>query len=187
MPANEQNFLKAFPHKPFEAFAGQNTVCGFGRLEQLRTQHSLIPLFCLVLVMKYPRIGVGVLVIDKGRVLLGKRKGSHGAGTWSAPGGHLEFGESIEDCARREVREETGLEITDIRFGPFTNNIFTAEQKHYVTIFVLASPAAGELKNIEPDKCEGWEWFESTQLPEPLFPPLASLRQQGFFLSALQS
>lgn len=61
--------------------------------------------------MLTPGLGVGVLVIENGRVLLGKRKGSHGAGTWSAPGGHLEYGESIENCAEREVLEETGLRI----------------------------------------------------------------------------
>ena len=132
--------------------------------------------------MKQAKVGVGVLVIDKGRVLLGKRKGSHGTGTWSAPGGHLEFGESIEDCARREVLEETGLEIGDIRCGPYTNNVFVAEQKHYLTVFVLAKPLSGELKNMEPEKCEGWAWFEWERLPEPLFPPLTSLRQQGFVL-----
>lgn len=130
--------------------------------------------------MPSPQVGVGVLLIQNGRVLLGKRKGAHGAGTWSAPGGHLEFGESIDACARREVREETGLEIHDLQHGPFTNNVFEADNKHYVTVFVVARPAGGEPQMLEPDKCEGWAWFEWAALPEPLFAPLATLYSQGY-------
>jgi 8-oxo-dGTP diphosphatase len=74
-----------------------------------------------------PQVGVGVLIVENGRVLLGKRKGSDGAGTWSAPGGHLEFGETVEACARREVLEETGLQLQDLRLGPFTSNVFEAK------------------------------------------------------------
>jgi 8-oxo-dGTP diphosphatase len=129
-----------------------------------------------------PRVGVGVLVIESGRILLGKRRGSHGAGTWSAPGGHLEFGESVEACALREVLEETNLIIKNLRFGPFTNNVFETEKKHYVTVFVIATPASGTLTNREPQKCEGWAWFPWSSLPEPLFAPLITLRDQGFAL-----
>jgi 8-oxo-dGTP diphosphatase len=129
-----------------------------------------------------PQVGVGILVVENGRVLLGKRKGSHGAGTWSAPGGHLEFGESIEACARREVLEETNLALKNLRLGPFTSNVFESEKKHYVTVFVIAAPASATLKTMEPDKCEGWVWFEWSDLPEPLFAPLATLRSQGFVL-----
>lgn len=131
-------------------------------------------------VVTSPQVGVGVLIIENGRVLLGKRKGSHGAGSWSAPGGHLEFGETVEACAIREVLEETNLQISNLRFGPFTNNVFEAEHKHYVTVFVLADRATGVLQTMEPDKCEGWAWFEWSNLPQPLFPPLASLCSQGF-------
>ena len=130
--------------------------------------------------MSSPQVGVGVLIVQNGCVLLGKRKGAHGAGTWSAPGGHLEFGESIEECARREVLEETGLELQNIQYGPFTNNVFEADNKHYVTVFVLASSVGSEAKLLEPDKCEGWSWFEWSALPEPLFPPLSTLLKQGY-------
>jgi len=129
-----------------------------------------------------PQVGVGVLVIEHGRILLGKRKGSHGVGTWSAPGGHLEFGESVEDCARREVLEETNLILKNLRLGPFTNNVFESENKHYVTLFILAAPASDTLKTMEPQKCERWVWFEWSNLPDPLFAPIATLRSQGFIL-----
>jgi len=62
-----------------------------------------------------PLIGIGVIIIRAGKILLGKRRNTHGAGSWCCPGGHLEYGESFESCARLEVKEETGLEIENIR------------------------------------------------------------------------
>ncbi|GKZ30584.1 hypothetical protein AbraIFM66950_009661 [Aspergillus brasiliensis] len=87
-----------------------------------------------------PRVGVGVFVINhKGQIVLGQRKSSHGAGTWALPGGHLEFNESFESCAAREVLEETGLEVRDIRFLTATNDVMRDEGKHYVTVFMGCS------------------------------------------------
>jgi 8-oxo-dGTP diphosphatase len=114
-------------------------------------------------------------------VLLGKRSGSHGAGTWAPPGGHLEFGESIETCAQREVREETGLEIQNLRRGPYIDTLFTSENRHYITLFVLAESESGGAVVLEPDKCMGWSWHHWNDLPEPLFLPLEQLYKQGFF------
>lgn len=128
--------------------------------------------------MLTPRIGVGVLIFREGKLLLGRRKGSHGAESWAAPGGHLEFGESIEQCARREVLEETGLRLEDLSYGTFTNDIFPAEHKHYVTLFIVAHHAVGEPLLCEPDKCSGWQWFATDNLPQPLFVPLQNLRLQ---------
>ena len=127
-----------------------------------------------------PRIGVGVIVIRNNLILLGRRKGTHGAGTWAPPGGHLEFGESTEDCAKREALEETGLVLDNVSQGPFTNDIFIAEQKHYVTLFMISNCPIGEPKVLEPDKCEGWDWFDWANLPTPLFRSLASLLKTGF-------
>lgn len=115
-----------------------------------------------------------------GQVLLGRRVGSHGAGTYSAPGGRLEYGESIEQCARRELREETSLELGAVTLGPYTNDIFSEVEEQYVTVFVIAEQATGEPVNIEPQKCEGWAWFAWDELPSPLFPPLQSLVMSGF-------
>lgn len=127
-----------------------------------------------------PRIGVAVIVVKSGRVLLGKRKGAHGAGTWALPGGHLAYGESIEACAHREVMEETGLSIRDLKPGPYTNDIFSEEQKHYVTLFIVSRYVAGQLQVKEPDKCEAWDWFEWDHLPEPRFLSLENLQRQSF-------
>ncbi len=131
---------------------------------------------------QYPKIGVGVIVIKDRKVLLGKRKGTHGAEHWQFPGGHLEFGESVESCATREIYEETGLHIRHLRSGPFTNDIFEQEGKHYVTLFVIADYAGGHLEVKEPEKCECWEWFEWQHLPQPLFLPIQHLLQAGFDL-----
>ncbi|RJE22345.1 Nudix domain protein [Aspergillus sclerotialis] len=108
-----------------------------------------------------PKIGVGVFVFDKtGKIVLGKRKGSHGSGTWALPGGHLEFGESFEACAAREVLEETGLTIANIRFLTTINDVMEEEGKHYVTILMGCTPAGEDPmpKIMEPEKCSAWEW-----------------------------
>lgn len=121
-----------------------------------------------------PRVGVGVAVIKNNKILLGRRKGAHGAGDWSFPGGHLEFGETVEDCAKRELAEETGLNALSLRLGPWVDNLID-EDKHYVTLFVFVNDFEGDLKILEPEKCEGWSWFECNALPFPLFPPVDSL------------
>lgn len=112
----------------------------------------------------------------------GVRKGSHGAGTLALPGGHLEMYESWEDCAKREIKEEMDLELdNDVRFGHVTNDIMADEEKHYVTIFMMATPVegSGPPKNMEPDKSEGWEaysWEDVKAFGQgKLFGPLAKL------------
>jgi 8-oxo-dGTP diphosphatase len=127
-----------------------------------------------------PKIGVGVIILKDGKVLLGKRKNAHGEGSWCCPGGHLEFNESWKECATRETLEETSLKIKNIRFATATNDIFPIEEKHYVTIFMLADYDSGELQIMEPEKCERWEWFNWEKLPEPLFIPEQNLIKQGF-------
>jgi 8-oxo-dGTP diphosphatase len=126
------------------------------------------------------QVGVGVLVLRRGRVLLGQRLGSHGAQSWAPPGGHLEFGESVDACARREVMEETGLTLGALVSGPYTVDAFPEVGRHYVTLFVVALESFGEPERREPAKCAGWAWYPWDALPAPLFAPLASLRAQGF-------
>jgi hypothetical protein len=78
------------------------------------------------------RVGVGVIVQDPKspeKVFAGKRKGSHGAGKLALPGGHLEMHETWEVCAAREVEEETGLKIENIKFAHVTNDPMPDEGK----------------------------------------------------------
>lgn len=118
------------------------------------------------------RVGIGVCIFKDNKILLGKRKGSHGENTWCFPGGHLELKESWEECSIRETREETNLEIDNIKMIGVTNDIFEKEGKHYITIFMRADYKSGELVRMEPSKCEKWEWFKSNDLPKPLFLPI---------------
>lgn len=117
-----------------------------------------------------PKIGVGIMILKDGKVLLGKRKGSHGVGEYSFPGGHLEYMESFEDCARREIKEECGVEVKNIRFQLLAN-IKQYAPKHYVHIGLIADWASGEPEILEPEKCESWSWYAINKLPEPLFEP----------------
>lgn len=125
-----------------------------------------------------PLVGVGVFLVHPrhpGKILVGKRKGSHGSGEWSLPGGHLEYGESFQTTCFREVMEETGLELTSmVEKVDFTNDIFPYDGKHYVTLFFKAR-CKGIARNMEPEKCEGWKWVSSKKPPSPLFPPLGQM------------
>lgn len=114
-----------------------------------------------------PKVGIGVTIMKDGKFLLAKRKGSHGVGEYASPGGHLEHLESFEDCARRETREECGVEIENIRFH-FLANVTHYAPKHYVHIGLLADWKSGEPTVLEPEKAERWDWYDIDALPEPL-------------------
>ncbi len=126
------------------------------------------------------RVGVGICVIRENKFLIGKRLNSHGSETFSFPGGHMEFGESLEETAKREVKEETGLDVSDIKFLGVTNDIFEKENKHYITIFVSGKSEDGEPQLLEPHKCEGWNWITLNELPENIFVSLSNFLKSEF-------
>ncbi len=126
-----------------------------------------------------PRIGVAALIRRGDAILLGRRLSGHGAGAWQTPGGHLETGESIAECAHRETYEETGLRLGELTVGPYTDDRFDATT-HYVTLWMLAVDPGGQPTAREPEKCAAWEWHPWQQLPQPLFLPLANLLASGF-------
>ena len=123
----------------------------------------------------YPRVGVAVIIERDEKVLLVKRKNAHGAGTWAVPGGHLEFGETAEECAVRETREEVGVAISGIRFAALTNDIFPEEGKHYITIWMQAASSDGEPCIAARREVGDVGWFNWKDLPAPLFLPLQNL------------
>jgi 8-oxo-dGTP diphosphatase len=120
-----------------------------------------------------PKIGIGIMIWKDGKVLLGKRKGSHGEGLYCFPGGALDYGETLAQCAQREVREETGIEIQNIRFNVISDEL-EYMPKHYVNVMFIADWKSGEVELREPEKCESWDWYDIEHLPEPLFPKTKS-------------
>jgi len=114
------------------------------------------------------KVGIGIMIFKDGKILMGKRKGSHGEGEYAFPGGHLEYMESFEECARRETLEECGLKIKNIRFN-CVSNVTSHKPKHYVHIGLVADWESGEAQVLEPDKRESWEWFSMDNLPSPIF------------------
>ncbi len=128
----------------------------------------------------HPRVGIGVIIKKDNKLLFGKRIASHNANTWTPPGGHLEFYEELEQCARRETAEEAGIQIKNIHLAGITNDFFEKEKKHYVTIYFIADHDSGDPQVMEPDKVEKWQWFSKEELPQPLFLSTANLFKQGF-------
>lgn len=124
-------------------------------------------------------IGVGVMILKDNKILLGKRHDNpekadselHGEGTWTMPGGGLEFGEEFEYGAAREVEEETGIKINkkDLQLVSVTND-FNGDA-HFVTVGFLCEDFEGKPKAREPDEITQWDWFSLDELPEPMFPP----------------
>ena len=118
-------------------------------------------------VVSRPRVGVGVVFLRHGKVFLARRRGFLGGGTWGSAGGHLELGETLEECARREAREEFGLDVGELRFLCVSNII--AYGRHYVDVEFLGEIGDQEPELMEPEAFDGSGWFSLDALPMPLF------------------
>lgn len=115
-----------------------------------------------------PKVGVGVMVLKDGKMLIGQRKSSHGAGEWCFPGGHMEFMESFEGAVKRETLEETGIEIENVRFLRLMNQK-KYNPGHYINVAFVADWKSGEPQTLEPDKIAEWQWCDIDNPPSPLF------------------
>jgi 8-oxo-dGTP diphosphatase len=116
------------------------------------------------------KVGVGVLVFKQSKILLGKRRGSHGEGEYALPGGHLEHMESFEETALRELAEEVGpdFKVRNLQVVSLIN-LTDYVPKHYIDIGMACDWVSGEPVVMEPFKVESWGWFEQDNLPAPLF------------------
>jgi 8-oxo-dGTP diphosphatase len=96
-----------------------------------------------------PVVGVGAVILDQERVLLVRRGQEPLKGQWSLPGGALELGETLEEGIRREVREETGLEVEPVRIIEVLDRISHSEdgriRYHYVLVDYLCRVTGGLL------------------------------------------
>ena len=114
-----------------------------------------------------PQVGVGVIFVRGATVFLAKRHGANGEDTWASAGGHLENGETLEECGRREAMEELGVTVEDLRYLCVSNII--AYDKHYVDIEFLGEIGDQEPRLMEPESFIASGWFSLDDLPEPLF------------------
>lgn len=126
-----------------------------------------------------PFVGASAIVVRTGAVLLGRRRGAHGAGTFAFPGGKVDPGEDPAEAVRRELLEETGLVARTVTPAAWTSDVFADAGLHYVTLHHVVD-ADGEPRVLEPDKVEDWDWFDWDDLPVPLFGPAAALRDTGW-------
>lgn len=115
------------------------------------------------------KIGCEIFLIKNNELLLGKRKNCYGEGTWGLPGGHLEYGESLLECAKRELKEELGIEGLEFKLITITDVI--DERGHYVHMSFLLEQFVGEIQCMEPDLCYEWKFFTITNLPNDIFKP----------------
>lgn len=115
-----------------------------------------------------PKVGVNVIVIKDNMILLGQRKNTAGDGDWGLPGGHLEFGESAIEGAKRELLEETGL-TADLEFSNVVNDALVDKSTHYIHLNFLASNVVGKPTLVEPEKCYEWKFFPLNDLPPNIF------------------
>jgi ADP-ribose pyrophosphatase len=116
----------------------------------------------------YPKVGVGGMVLQDRKVLLLLRKRPPEAGTWSLPGGRVEFGERLEDAVVRELREELGITVDVESLVCVTNHIVPEENVHWVAAAYRVRLVSGVPQNLEPGKTAAIEWFPLSNLPENL-------------------
>ena len=117
-----------------------------------------------------PKGAIGIYIVKGDKILLFLRNSSHAGGTWCPPGGHIEYGEDFIDAARREAKEEAGVDIGEIDIMAVTSDVYESEKRHYITVHTKPRSYKGVPKIMEPEKFDDMKWFPLDKLPENLFP-----------------
>lgn len=110
------------------------------------------------------QIGVPIILVRKNKILLGERVGGYMPGAMGLPGGRVEFGEKLTETAERELLEEVGLKSNNFEYI----GTIREDQNDYIFIHFVykCSQFFGEVKNMEPNKCKGWNWYSLDKLPK---------------------
>ncbi len=127
------------------------------------------------------RVGAASFTLNSiGEVLVHRRHLSHGAGSWSLTGGHVEFGESPEHAARREAYEELGITMGKLSFVGVTNDHFKKDGKHYQTFFFKGKLAKNSAKPHvrEKGKLTDVQWVPLSLFPKNCFLPIRNLKSK---------
>ncbi len=126
---------------------------------------------------QYIRAGCGVMVFnDRKQLLLGLRNSDveladselHEEGTWTMPGGNIEYGETFEEAVIREAKEEAGIDIYDLEVICVQTD--KNEHAHYISVGLIAHSYSGTPTALEPDIVK-WQWFDLNELPKKIFSP----------------
>ena len=115
-------------------------------------------------------VGAGVLIYKNGKVLLQKRRDS---GLWADHGGGVEIGETLEETAKRELFEETGLTANSLEFF----NIYSGKEMlytypngdkvYFILSYWICEDFSGEIK-IDPDEVIELKWFDINEMPKEI-------------------
>lgn len=127
---------------------------------------------------KQPGVGLGVLVVRDKKILLSKRLKPYGYRKKALPGGRVEWMETLEECARREVLEETGIRLGKIHsLYTYSEEVHPKLKQHYVTFYMIARcPDDQEpIQGLEPTKHGEWGWYDPFNLPRDTWEPTKRL------------
>ena len=143
-----------------DPLAGEFKFCPFCGTPLLRVESDPRPRprcsSCGFVQHRNPAPTVSVLVVEGGRVLLGKRSGEPGKGTWSLPSGYIEYEDDFVTTAVREAKEETGLDV-EVESVIQVVSSFVTPRYHFLGVYVVARVVGGTL--VAGDDLEEVAWF----------------------------
>jgi len=122
----------------------------------------------------YIGAGGGVLILNKkGETLLMKRgkKSKNDVSLWNKCGGAIEYGETLMDAMKREVKEEIGVEVEIFGYLRHSDHIIKKDKQHWIGFNLLGRIKSGIPKIMEPEKCDDLRWFSLKKLPKKLAQP----------------